>query len=62
MVIFISSQTRKIIEDLNLLIKNEVQESTHLDYKSSPAIDKKERHEIAKDVSSFTNSDGVFES
>ena len=48
----------KTVEDLNLLIKNEVQESIHLEYKASPAIDKKERHEIAKDVSSFANSDG----
>ena len=48
----------KTVEDLNLLIKNEVQESTHLDYKASPAIDNKKRGEIAKDISAFANSDG----
>ena len=46
------------IDDLKLLIKNEVQENIHLDYKDSRAIDKKKRHEIAKDVSAFANSDG----
>ncbi len=46
------------IEDLYLLIKNEVQENIHLDYKDSRAIDKNKRHEIAKDVSAFANSDG----
>jgi hypothetical protein len=48
----------KTVEDLNLLIKNEVQESTHLDYKASPAIDNKKKGEIAKDASAFANSDG----
>ena len=48
----------RTIEDLMLLIKNEVQESTHLDYKASPAIDNKKRGEIAKDISAFANSDG----
>lgn len=46
------------IDDLKLLIKNEVQENIHLDYKDSRAIDRKKRHEIAKDVSAFANSDG----
>ena len=48
----------KTVEALNLLIKNEVQESTHLDYKASPAIDNKKKGEIAKDISAFANSDG----
>ena len=48
----------KTVEALNLLIKNEVQESTHLDYKASPAIDNKKKGEIAKDASAFANSDG----
>lgn len=48
----------KTVEDLKMLITNAVQESTHLEYKASPAIDKRERHEIAKDVSAFANSDG----
>jgi len=46
------------VDDLTLLIKNEVQENIHLDYKDSRAIDKNKRHEIAKDVSAFANSDG----
>lgn len=46
------------VDDLNALIRNEVQESLHLDYKDSRAIDHKKRHEIAKDVSAFANSDG----
>ena len=46
------------IDDLKLLIKNEVQENIHLDYKDSRAIDKNKRHEIAKDASAFANSDG----
>lgn len=46
------------IEDLELMIKKEVQESVHLDYKDSRAINKNKRHEIAKDVSAFANSDG----
>jgi predicted HTH transcriptional regulator len=46
------------IDDLNQLIKNEVQENIHLDYKDSRAIDSKKRHDIAKDVSAFANSDG----
>lgn len=46
------------IDDLNALIRNEVQESVHLDYKDSRALNKAQRHEIAKDVSAFANSDG----
>lgn len=48
----------RTIEDLRMLIRNEVQESTHLDYKASPAVDKTKKEEIAKDVSAFANSDG----
>jgi predicted HTH transcriptional regulator len=44
--------------DLENLIKNQVQESLHLDYKDSRAISDKLRHEIAKDVSAFANADG----
>jgi hypothetical protein len=51
-------ETPQDIEDLKLLIKNEVQENIHLDYKDSRAIDGDKRHEIAKDVSAFANSDG----
>lgn len=46
------------IKDLQALIRNEVQESIHLDYKDSRALNKSKRHEIAKDVSAFANSDG----
>ena len=46
------------VEDLELFIKKEVQESINLDYKDSRAVSKKKRHEIAKDVSAFANSDG----
>jgi hypothetical protein len=46
------------IEDLQGFIKNGVQESMHLDYKASRAISDGKRHEIAKDVSAFANSDG----
>ncbi len=48
----------KNLDDLNSLIKNEVQENIHLDYKDSRAISKKKHHEIAKDISAFANSDG----
>lgn len=44
--------------DINNLIVDQVQESIHLDYKESPAVDKTKRNEIAKDVSAFANSDG----
>jgi hypothetical protein len=43
------------LDDLKFLIKNEVQENIHLDYKDSRATDKNERHEIAKDVSANKN-------
>jgi len=46
------------LEDLKSLIKNEVQENIHLDYKDGRAINRKKRNEIAKDVSAFANSDG----
>jgi predicted HTH transcriptional regulator len=46
------------LSDLYSMIKNEVQESIHIDYKDSRALNKKKLHEIAKDVSAFANSDG----
>jgi hypothetical protein len=48
------------LDDLNSLIKNEIEESIHLDYKSSKSLDKADRKktEIAKDISAFANSDG----
>jgi Putative DNA-binding domain len=46
------------IEEIKKIIADEVQESLHLDYKDSRAIDKNKKGEIAKDVSAFANSDG----
>jgi hypothetical protein len=48
----------KNIKDINNLIVVQVQESLHLDYKSSDAIDGNKKVEISKDVSAFANSDG----
>lgn len=46
--------------DLESMISGQFQESLHLEYKSSMAVSKsdKNRAELAKDVSSFANSDG----
>ena len=46
--------------DIQSLIDNNVEESIHLDFKAAAALDKseKKKDEIAKDVSSFANSDG----
>lgn len=46
--------------DIQALIDDGVEESIHLDFKAAPALDKneKKKEEIAKDVSSFANSDG----
>jgi hypothetical protein len=46
------------IDEINQFIQDQVQESLHLDYKDSRAIDNSKRSEIAKDVSAFANSDG----
>ncbi|MDE0553467.1 MAG: ATP-binding protein, partial [Candidatus Poribacteria bacterium] len=47
------------LKDLENMIKDQIQEDIHLDYKSSSALLlKNSREEIAKDVSAFTNSDG----
>ncbi len=46
------------IAHIKRLITDKVQEDLHLDYKDSDALDKNNRHEISKDVSSFANSDG----
>ena len=45
---------------LNQLIRDQVQESLHLDYKKIDSIDNTEKNkkEISKDVSAFANSDG----
>lgn len=49
----------KTIDDINLLIKNAVEESTGIEYKRSFADDKQKRREdIAKDVSAMANANG----
>ena len=50
----------KTLEEIDALIRNQVQESLHLDYKGSDSLDpvRVRNAEIAKDVSSFANSDG----
>src|SRR5881397_3373650 len=44
--------------EIQQYVSNKVQENIHLDYKGSGAIDPGKKVEIAKDVSSFANSDG----
>jgi len=46
------------IAHIDRLIADEVQESIHLDYKRSASIDSSKFDELARDVSSFANSDG----
>src|SRR5687767_15188252 len=46
------------LADIESLVRNQLPESIHLDYKASPALDPKKRDEIAKDVSAFANSGG----
>lgn len=46
------------IPEVEQMVRDQVQESIHLDYKASKAISPKERDEIANDVSAFANSDG----
>ena len=44
--------------DLLSLIANAVAESTTLEYKASPAVDHKNKEEIAKDISAMANAAG----
>ncbi len=46
------------LEDIEQLVANQVQESIHLDYKDSRALQKGAREELTKDVAAFANSDG----
>jgi hypothetical protein len=46
------------LADIDNLIRTQVQENIHLDYKDSRAIRKDGRDEMAKDVSAFANADG----
>jgi|SRR5579871_164796 len=46
------------VPDIEQMIRDQVQENIHLDYKASAALTLAKRDEIAKDVSAFANSDG----
>jgi hypothetical protein len=48
------------IETLTSFIKNEIEESIHIEFKSGEALSKTDskKKEVAKDVSAFANSDG----
>jgi schlafen family protein len=48
----------KSLADIELMIRDQVQENVHLDYKDSRAVRKDARDDFAKDVSAFANSDG----
>jgi hypothetical protein len=50
--------TPATIADIENLIRQQVQENIHLDYKDSRAINHKGRDDVSKDVSAFANSDG----
>ena len=54
------NQDNYLLSDIEDLIKNEVEESLHLDYKEARALGKEEtkKADITKDVSSFANADG----
>jgi len=57
---FIFEDENITVSDIQKLIDNQIEESIHLEYKQSDAFGKTDgkRKEIAKDVSSFANSDG----
>src|SRR6266446_4502698 len=48
----------KTLSDIEQMIRDQVQENIHLDYKDSRALRKGARDDFAKDVSAFGNSDG----
>jgi hypothetical protein len=50
--------TPTTVKEIQRYIDDEVQESLYLDYKGSPALSKKKKDEIIKDVTSFANADG----
>ncbi len=54
------NKTNYTIDDILSLLENEVEESIHLDFKESNALDKSDgkKKDISKDVASFANSDG----
>jgi len=52
------TQLPTTLANVDALIASRTPESVNLDYKASPAIDGRNRHEIAKDASAFANSDG----
>lgn len=51
-------QLPRTLESLKALIRDQVQESLHLDYKASDALTSNKKDELSKDVSAFANSDG----
>ena len=53
-------KTEYTINDVDSLIKNEVEESIYLDFKEASALDKSDakKKDISKDVTAFANSDG----
>ncbi len=48
----------KTLSDIEQMVRNQVQENIHLDYKDSRAVRKDARDAFAKDISAFANSDG----
>lgn len=46
------------IDQIEKYIEDQIQESLHLDYKDSRALEKRKRDEIIKDVTAFANADG----
>lgn len=54
------NQNNYLLNDIESLIKNEVEESVYLDYKEARALGKDDlkKAEITKNVSAFANSDG----
>jgi Putative DNA-binding domain len=54
------NKTEFNFDDITALIRDEVEESIHLEFKEANALDKSDgkRKDISKDVSSFANSDG----
>jgi hypothetical protein len=53
-------QANYTFEDIQSLISNEAEESIYLEFKESRSLDKSDpkKNDIAKDISSFANSDG----
>lgn len=48
----------KSLSEIEQMVRDQVQENIHLDYKDARAVRKDARDDFAKDVSAFANSDG----